>query len=283
MQTIKLNSGRDIPVLGLGVFQIDDAAECERTVREALETGYRLVDTAAAYGNEESVGKAVVKSGIPREEIFISTKVWVQDFGYEKTKASVERSLAKLDCGYIDLVLLHQQLSDYYGSWRALEELVKEGKVRSIGVSNFYPDRLADLCANFEIKPAVDQIECHPFYAREKDIAAMERFSVAPMAWAPFAEGGHDIFLNEVLSKIGKKYGKTAAQTALRWNIQRGVIVIPKTVHIERMKENMDVFDFTLTEEEMKVISSLDTGKTEIIDHLNVDTVLFLNAHKIRD
>lgn len=242
-----------------------------------------MIDTAASYGNEEAVGKAVKKSGIPREDIFISTKVWVQDFGYEKTKKAVLSSLEKLDMEYADLILLHQQLSDYYGSWRALEELCREGKIRAIGVSNFYPDRLADLCLNAEIPPTVNQIECHPFYQREYDLAVMKDLGVLPMAWAPFAEGGHDIWNNDVLKRIGGKYGKSVAQTALRFNIQRGVIVIPKTVHKKRMLENLDVWDFTLSAEDMEQIKNLDTGRTEIIDHLKIDMVKFLNQHKIHD
>lgn len=283
MEFVTLNNGTKMPEEGLGVFQIEDLADCERVVVEALEAGYRMIDTAASYGNEEAVGKAVKKSGIPREDIFISTKVWVQDFGYEKTKKAVLASLEKLDMEYADLVLLHQQLSDYYGSWRALEELCREGKIRAIGVSNFYPDRLADLCVNAEIPPAVNQIECHPFYQREYDLAVMKDLGVLPMAWAPFAEGGQDIWNNDVLKKIGSKYGKSVAQTALRFNIQRGVVVIPKTVHKERMIENLSVWDFTLSEEDMEQIKALDTGHTEIIDHLKIDMVKFLNQHKIHD
>lgn len=283
MEFVTLNNGTKMPAEGLGVFQIEDLADCERVVVEALEAGYRMIDTAASYGNEEAVGKAVKKSGIPREDIFISTKVWVQDFGYEKTKKAVLASLEKLDMEYADLVLLHQQLSDYYGSWRALEELCREGKIRAIGVSNFYPDRLADLCVNAEIPPAVNQIECHPFYQREYDLAVMKDLGVLPMAWAPFAEGGQDIWNNDVLKKIGSEYGKSVAQTALRFNIQRGVVVIPKTVHKERMIENLSVWDFTLSEEDMEQIKALDTGHTEIIDHLKIDMVKFLNQHKIHD
>ena len=283
MEFVILNNGTKMPAEGLGVFQIEDLADCERVVVEALEAGYRMIDTAASYGNDEAVGKAVKKSGIPREDIFISTKVWVQDFGYEKTKKAVLASLEKLDMEYADLVLLHQQLSDYYGSWRALEELCREGKIRAVGVSNFYPDRLADLCVNAEIPPAVNQIECHPFYQREYDLAVMKDLGVLPMAWAPFAEGGQDIWNNDVLKKIGSKYGKSVAQTALRFNIQRGVVVIPKTVHKERMIENLSVWDFTLSEEDMEQIKALDTGHTEIIDHLKIDMVKFLNQHKIHD
>lgn len=281
MNTVTLNNGVAMPMLGLGVYQIDDASLCEQIVRDALRAGYRLIDTAAAYGNEEAVGRAVKRSGVPREDIFITTKVWVQDFGYEKTKRAVAASLEKLDMAYVDLVLLHQQLSDYYGSWRALQELCRQGSVRAIGVSNFYPDRLADLCENADILPAVNQIECHPFYQRAYDLDVMKKLRVAPMAWGPFAEGGHDIWNNPILKKIAAKHGKTVAQVALRFTLQRGVIVIPKTVHKDRLIENMAVWDFELDGEDMSQIAALDTGRTEIIDHLTVHMVQFLNRHKI--
>ena len=283
MNTVTLNNGVVMPVLGLGVYQIDDASLCEQIVRDALRAGYRLIDTAAAYGNEEAVGRAVKRSGVPREDIFITTKVWVQDFGYEKTKRAVAASLEKLDMAYVDLVLLHQQLSDFYGSWRALQELCRQGTVRAIGVSNFYPDRLADLCENADILPAVNQIECHPFYQRAYDLDVMKKLRVAPMAWGPFAEGGHDIWNNPILKKIAAKHGKTVAQVALRFTLQRGVIVIPKTVHKDRLIENMAVWDFELDGEDMSQIAALDTGRTEIIDHLTVDMVQFLNRHKIHE
>lgn len=283
MNTVTLNNGVAMPVLGLGVYQIDDASLCEQIVRDALRAGYRLIDTAAAYGNEEAVGRAVKRSGVPREDIFITTKVWVQDFGYEKTKRAVAASLEKLDMAYVDLVLLHQQLSDYYGSWRALQELCRQGTVRAIGVSNFYPDRLADLCENADILPAVNQIECHPFYQRAYDLDVMNKLRVAPMAWGPFAEGGHDIWNNPILKKIAAKHGKTVAQVALRFTLQRGVIVIPKTVHKDRLIENMAVWDFELDGEDMSQIAALDTGRTEIIDHLTVHMVQFLNRHKIHE
>lgn len=283
MNTVTLNNGVAMPVLGLGVYQIDDASLCEQIVRDALRAGYRLIDTAAAYGNEEAVGRAVKRSGVPREDIFITTKVWVQDFGYEKTKRAVAASLEKLDMAYVDLVLLHQQLSDYYGSWRALQELCRQGSVRAIGVSNFYPDRLADLCENADILPAVNQIECHPFYQRAYDLDVMKKLRVAPMAWGPFAEGGHDIWNNPILKKIAAKHGKTVAQVALRFTLQRGVIVIPKTVHKDRLIENMAVWDFELDGEDMAQIAALDTNRTEIIDHLTVHMVQFLNRHKIHE
>ena len=283
MNTVTLNNDVVMPLLGLGVYQVDDASLCEQIILNAQSAGYRLIDTAAAYGNEEAVGRAVRKSGVPREDIFITTKVWVQDFGYEKTKQAVAASLQKLGTGYIDLVLLHQQLSDYYGSWRALQELCRQGTLRTIGVSNFYPDRLADLCENADIIPAVNQIECHPFYQRAYDLEVMKKLHVTPMAWGPFAEGGHDIWNNPVLKDIASKHGKTVAQIALRFNAQRGVVVIPKTVHKDRLLENMDIWDFELDGDDMAQIAALDTGRTEIIDHLNVDVVQFLNRHKIHE
>ena len=283
MEYVILNNGMKMPLEGLGVYQIEDFDTCKKVVLEALQAGYRMIDTASSYNNEEAVGEAMAESGIERKEIFLSTKVWVQDFGYENTKKAVLASLRKLKVDYIDLVLLHQQLSDYYGSWRALEDFCREGKIKAIGVSNFYPDRLTDLCVNAEIVPAVNQIECHPFYQREYDLAVMKDLDVMPMAWAPLAEGGHDIWNNAVLKAIGAKYNKTLAQVVLRFNIQRGVIVIPKTVHQNRMVENMNIWDFELSQEDMNEIRKLDTGKTEIIDHLNVDIVKFLNQYKIHD
>lgn len=283
MEKIRLNNGVEMPQEGLGVFQIENQALCEQVVLDALKAGYRMIDTASSYGNEEAVGRAVRNSGIPREDIFICTKVWVQDFGYENTKKAVTTSLEKLDMEYVDLILLHQQMSDYYGSWRALQELCKEGKIRAIGVSNFYPDRLVDLFVNAEIPPAVNQIECHPFYQRECDLAVMKDLGVAPMAWAPLAEGGHDIWNDPVLSAIARKYDKSVAQVALRFNIQRGVIVIPKTTHENRMAENINIWDFELSAEDMDRIRKLDTGRTDIIDHLDVGIVKFLNQHKIHN
>ena len=283
MQSIRLNNGVEMPMEGLGVFQIEDQEVCDQVVLEALEAGYRMIDTASSYGNEEAVGKAIKKSGISRGEIFVCTKVWVQDFGYENTKKAVLTSLEKLDMEYINLVLLHQQMADYYSSWRALQELYKEGKIKAIGVSNFYPDRLVDLFVNAEIPPAVNQIECHPFYQREYDLSVMKDLGVAPMAWAPLAEGGHDIWNHAVLKSIAEKYGKSVAQVALRFNVQRGVLVIPKTVHQNRMVENINIWDFELSAEDMNRIKELDTGRTEIIDHLSVDIVKFLNQYKIHD
>lgn len=279
MEEVVLNNRKKMPLLGYGVFQVskDDTYRC---VKEALEVGYRLIDTAAGYMNEEEVGKAIRDSGIPREEIFVTTKIWVSDYGDQKTEAALEKALKKLDIGYIDLVLLHQAFGDYYGAYRALEKYYKAGKIKAIGVSNFYPDRLLDLYMNMEIKPMVDQVECHPFYQKDCDVQEMKKLGVVPMAWGPLAEGGHDIFNNETLTKIAKKYGKSAAQVALRWNMDRGVVVIPKSTHRNRMEENFNILDFRLTKEEMDEIKKLDTGKTQIIDHYNLDVVKMLNTVK---
>lgn len=283
MEQKTLANGVKMPMIGFGVYQVEDHNQCEQSVLEALNAGYRLIDTAESYMNEEAVGSAVRKSGLKRDEVFVTSKIWVSNFGYEKTKKAFEAGLKRLGTEYMDLILLHQSLSDYYGSWRALEELYKEGKVRAIGVSNFYPERLTDLCMNAEIKPMVNQIECHPFFQRKTDLECAEHFGVAVEAWAPFAEAGRGIFTNEILTEIAKAHNKTAAQVILRWNIQRGVIVIPKSVHKERIEENIGIFDFTLTDEEMKKIGTLDTGHTEIIDHYNWHIAEFLNTVKGRE
>jgi len=277
IKKVKLNNGIEMPMEGLGVYQVPDLAECEQAVSDALKAGYRLIDTAAGYNNEEAVGTAIRKSEIPREEIFVTTKIWIADFGDDKTSAAVERALNKLDIEYIDLVLLHQAMSDYYGAWRALEKEYEKGRIKAIGVSNFYPDRLVDICENVRIIPAVNQVECHPFYQKEYDLEVMKELGVAPMAWAPFAEGGHDIWNNPVLKGIAEKHGKTVAQVTLRWNVQRGVIVIPKSVHQNRIVENMDIWDFELDTEDMEKISTLDTGKTEIFDHYDIKLVRLCN------
>lgn len=283
MQTVKLSNGMEMPMVGLGVYQVPDAAQCEQSVLDAFEAGYRLVDTAEGYMNEEAVGSAFKKSGLNRNEVFITSKIWISNFGYEKTKRAYDAALKRLDMEYMDLVLLHQSLSDYYGAWRALEELYKEGRIRAIGVSNFYPERLTDLCMNAEIKPMVNQIECHPFFQRETDLECAKHFGVQLEAWAPFAEAGRGIFTNEILTGIAKKYGKTAAQVILRWNVQRGVVVIPKSVHKERIEENINIFDFALSDEDMAAIAALDTGHTEIIDHYDWKTAEFLNTVKGRE
>ena len=283
MQYVKLNNGIEMPLLGFGVFQIPDNTECERVVTDALAAGYHLIDTASAYFNEEGVGKAIAKSGIKREELFVTTKLWIQDAGYENAKKAFQVSLNKLGLDYLDLYLIHQPFNDYYGSWRAMEELYEEGKIRAIGVCNFYPDRLADLCLNSKIKPMINQIECHPFFQQTEAIDTMKEFGVLPEAWGPFAEGSKGIFSNPVLSEIASKYNKTTAQVILRWNIQRGVVVIPKTVRKERMIENFQIWDFELSNDDMQKICSMDTGKSEIINHYTANTAKFLNGYKIHD
>ena len=283
MEYITLNNGVKMPMEGFGVFQVPEAEVCEQAVSDALEVGYRLIDTAAAYFNEEAVGAAIRKSGIPREELFITTKLWIQDAGYENAKKAFRTSLDKLGLDYLDLYLIHQPMNDYYGSWRATEELYEEGKIRAIGVCNFYPERLADLCLNAKVTPAVNQVEIHPFFAQTDAMENMKEFGVQPEAWGPLAEGQHGIFTNPVLTEIGKKYGKTAAQVSLRWNTQRGVVIIPKSTHRERMEENLNIWDFTLSDEEMKAIAGLDLGHSEIIDHSAASTAKFLNGWKIHD
>ena len=281
METVKLNNGVEMPLEGFGVFQVPDPAVCEQAVLDAIATGYRLIDTAAAYMNEEAVGKAIAKCGVPREELFITTKLWVQDASYEGAKAAIETSMKKLGLDYIDLYLIHQPMGDYIGAWRAMEEAYKAGKLKAIGVCNFYPNRLADLCETVEIKPAVNQVELHPFFQQESALALMKEYGVHPEAWGPFAEGNHGIFTHPVLTKIGEKYGKSAAQVALRWNVQRGVTVIPKSVHKERMAQNIAIWDFALSAEDMAEIAKLDVGHSEIVDHSDPKFVQMLHQMKI--
>lgn len=283
MKKVTLNNGVEMPMEGFGVFQIPDAAQCEQAVTDALNAGYRLIDTAAAYMNEEAVGAAIRKSGIPREELFIATKLWIQDYGYENTKKAFRTSMEKLGLDYLDLYLMHQPMSDYYGSWRAMEELYQERKIRAIGVCNFYPERLADLCVNARVIPAVDQIECHPFFQRGKDMENMKDFGVQIEAWGPLAEGQKNIFRNETLAGIDKKYGKSMAQVILRWHIQRGVVVIPKSVHKERIRENIDIWDFELSQEDMDKIAAMDIGRSEVVDHFDPQTAKWLNSFKIHE
>lgn len=283
MEYVKLNNGVEMPMEGFGVFQVSDLSVCERAVLDAVEVGYRSIDTAAAYFNEEAVGSALKKCGVAREELFITTKLWIQDAGYENAKKAFEISLKKLGLDYIDLYLIHQPFGDYYGSWRAMEELYKQGLIRAIGVSNFYPDRLADFCVNVDVKPAVNQIELHPFFAQRNALENMAEFGVCPEAWGPLAEGKHNIFAHPILSKIGAKYGKTPAQVALRWNVQRGVVIIPKSVRRERMAENFDIWNFRLTDAEMSEIDTLDLGHSEIIDHFSPKTAKWLNGWKIHE
>ena len=272
MEYVTLSNGVKMPILGYGVYQVTKD-ECERCVLDALEVGYRSIDTAQSYFNEEEVGSAMKKSGIPREEIFLTSKVWVEHYGYEKTKKSVEESLRKLQTDYLDLMLLHQPFNDYYGAYRALEDLYDEGKLRAIGVSNFYPDRLVDLASFTRIPPMVNQIETHVLNQRTEDHEWMGKYHVAHEAWAPFGEGRGGLFDNEVLKQIGKKYGKTTAQVMLRWNIQRGVIVLPKSAHKERMIQNLDIFDFTLTDEDMNAIAGLDTKTSAFFFHYDPNMV----------
>ena len=283
MQYMALSNGVELPMIGYGTFLIKDGALCERCVADALESSYRLFDTAAAYGNESAVGAALRGSGIPRAEWFVTTKLWVQDASYEGAKAAIETSLRKLGLSYIDLYLIHQPMGDYIGAYRAMEEAYKAGKLRAIGVCNFYPNRLADLCETVEIKPAVNQVELHPFFQQENALALMKEYGVHPEAWGPFAEGNHNIFTHPVLTKIGEKYGKSAAQVALRWNVQRGVTVIPKSVHKERMEQNIGIWDFQLSDEDMAEISKLDIGHSEIVDHSDPKFVQMLHQMKIHD
>lgn len=272
MEYVTLSNGVKMPILGYGVYQVTKD-ECERCVLDALEVGYRSIDTAQSYFNEEEVGSAMKKSGIPREEIFLTSKVWVEHYGYEETRKSVEESLRKLQTDYLDLLLLHQPFNDYYGAYRALEDLYDEGKLRAIGVSNFYPDRLVDLASFARIPPMINQIETHVLNQRNEDHVWMEKYHIAHEAWAPFGEGREGLFDNEVLKQIGEKYGKTAAQVMLRWNIQRGVIVLPKSTHKERMIQNLDVFDFTLKEEDMSAIAGLDTKTSVFFSHYDPNMV----------
>ncbi len=283
MEYVTLNNGIKMPMEGFGVFQVPDPSQCEQAVIDAIECGYRLIDTAAAYMNEEAVGAAIAKSGVPREELFITTKLWVQDASYEGAKQAVETSLKKLGTDYIDLYLIHQPLGDYVGAYRAMEEMYKEGTLKAIGVCNFYPHRLLDLCETVDIIPAVNQVELHPFFAQENAIELMKNYGITPEAWGPFAEGNHGIFTHPVLTEIGNKYGKTAAQVALRWNIQRGVVVIPKSVHKERMEQNFDVWDFTLNDSDMEKIAALDLGKSEIVDHTDCGFIKMLHELKVHD
>lgn len=276
MQKIQLNNGVQMPLLGLGVFQIPDLNECEQTVLTAIRSGYRLIDTAALYLNEPAVGNAIKKSGVDREALFITTKLWVQDTGYEKTKKAFEKSLKELKLDYLDLYLLHQAMGDYYGSWRAMEDLYKEGKIRAIGISNFFPDRVVDLIAHNEIVPAVNQIEYSPFYQRADEHELLKKNNIVTQSWASFAEGKNDFFNNEVLTTIGKKYGKSVAQVTLRWLVQQGIGVIPKSVREERMVENNDIWDFELSRDDMHAIASLNTGKSVFFDHRDPVTAEWL-------
>ncbi|MCD8003360.1 MAG: aldo/keto reductase [Clostridia bacterium] len=272
MEYVTLSNGVKMPVLGYGVYQVS-AEECERCVLDALSVGYRSIDTAQSYFNEAEVGSAIKKSGIPRGEIFLTTKVWIEHYGYEPAKQSVLESMEKLGTDYLDLCLLHQPFSDYYGAWRALEELYEAGKIRSIGISNFYPDRMIDIASFSRIRPMVNQVETHPYNQQTMAKEYMDKYGVQIEAWAPFGEGRGGLFANPEIVKIGEKYGKTSAQVMLRWNIQRGVVVLPKSTHIERMRENLDVFDFTLSDEDMAKMASLDKNESSFFSHSDPATV----------
>lgn len=283
MENITLNNGIKMPLEGFGVFQVSDSKECEQAVLDAISSGYRLIDTAAAYMNEEAVGNALKKCGVPRSELFITTKLWVQDASYDGAKRAFEASLKKLGLDYLDLYLIHQPMGDYFGAYRAMEELYKEGRIRAIGVCNFYSHVLADFCETVEVIPAVNQVELHPFFQQDDALELMREYGVVPEAWGPFAEGNHGIFTHPVLTAIGEKYGKTAAQAALRWNVQRGVVVIPKSVHKNRIEQNIDIWDFTLSDEDMSEITKLDIGHSEIVDHSDPNFIKMIHGMKIHD
>lgn len=281
MQNVKLNNGVEMPILGFGVFQIPNADECERSVLDALQAGYRHIDTAAAYMNEKAVGDAIRKSGIPREEIFVTTKLWIQDTNYESAKKAFEKSLNLLQLDYLDLYLIHQPFNDVHGAWRAMEELYFAGKIKAIGVSNFQPDRLMDLITFNKMVPAVNQVETHPFLQQAANQKFMDENNVQIESWGPFAEGKNNLFQNELLTSIGKKYNKSVAQVVLRWLIQRNVVVIPKSVNKGRIVENFDVFDFELSLSDMNAIISLDTNQSLFIDHRDPSVVKWLGGWKI--
>ena len=276
MQTVKLNNGVEMPILGFGVYQVPDHNECEKAVSEALEVGYRLIDTAQAYFNEEAVGNAIKKSGIDRKDIFLVTKIWISNAGEDKAYKSIDESLKKLQTDYVDLLLIHQPIGDYYGTYRAMEKAYKEGKTRAIGISNFYPDRFVDLSNFVEIRPAINQVETHVFQQQKFSREIMKKYNTQIMSWGPFAEGRNNYFQNETLKEIGAKYGKSVAQVALRFLTQEGIIVIPKSTHKERMEENFNIFDFELSLDELDKIKALDTGKSLFFSHYDPETVEFL-------
>ncbi|MGV7114974.1 aldo/keto reductase [Paenibacillus kyungheensis] len=281
MQTVTLNNGVTMPILGFGVYQIPDAEECENAVYEALQIGYRLIDTAAGYMNEEAVGHAIQRSGVPREELFITTKLWIQDAGYESAKLAFAKSLQKLQVDYLDLYLIHQPFGDYYGAWRAMEELYKEGKIKAIGVSNFLPDRLMDLIVHNDIVPAINQVETHPFHQQIDNATFMKEQGVQIQSWGPFAEGRNQMFSNELLTSIAEKHSKSVAQVILRWLVQRDVVVIPKSVRRERLAENFDIFSFELSREEMEQIATLDTGESLFLSYLDPEIAKMLGNLRV--
>lgn len=281
MQKVILNNGVEMPILGFGVFQMNDPKECEQAVYDALMAGYRLIDTAASYLNEEAVGRAIKRSGVPREELFITTKLWVQDAGYESTKNAFAKSLERLQLDYLDLYLIHQPFGDVYGSWLAMEELYREGKIKAIGVSNFHPDRIIDLIIHNEVIPAVNQVETHPFNQQIESAQFMKENNVQIQSWGPFAEGKNDIFQNEVLVSIAEKHKQSVAQVILRWLTQRGVVVIPKSVRKERIIENFNIFDFELSQEDMEKISTLDTKQSLFFSHRDPEMVKWIGTRKL--
>jgi len=283
MEYRTLANGVKMPMLGYGVFQVRDHEQCRQVVKDAISVGYRLIDTAQSYMNQKAVGEAIRESGVAREEIFLTTKIWMQDNSYEKCRKAVDLALSELDTEYIDLLLLHQPMGDYYGAWRALEEAYEAGKVRAIGMANCYPQIIADMCETVRIRPMVNQVEMHPFFQQQLNVDTMDSYGVVPEAWGPFNEGKRNFFTDPILTEIGAKYGKSAAQVALRWNIQRGVVVIPKSVHKNRMEQNFDVFDFELSAEDMEKIKTMDIGHSEIIDHTDPALIKSLHAYKVHE
>jgi 2,5-diketo-D-gluconate reductase A len=281
MQYVTLNTGKQMPVLGFGVFQIPDANECERSVIDAIDAGYRLIDTAASYLNEEAVGKGLKNSGIARDELFVTTKLWVQDTGHERTRQAIEKSLNRLQLDYLDLYLIHQPFGDVHGSWRAMEEAHREGRLRAIGVSNFHPDRLMDIIAFNEVAPAVNQIEVNPFHQQDESVSFMRENGVQAQAWAPFAEGRNNLFQNEVLAQIGAKYGKSVGQVILRWLVQRDVVALAKSVRRERMAENLNVFDFELNADDRAKIATLETGTSSFFSHRDPAMVKWMSERQL--
>jgi 2,5-diketo-D-gluconate reductase A len=281
MQHVTLNNGLSMPILGFGVFQIPDAVECERAVADAIESGYRLIDTAASYMNEAAVGQGVRGSGLARNDLFITSKLWVQDAGYDRTKAAIDRSLQRLRMDYLDLYLIHQPFGDVHGSWRAMEEAQRAGKLRAIGVSNFQPDRLMDIIAFNEIAPAVNQVEINPFHQQAEVVAFMQAQGVQAQAWAPFAEGRNNLFENSVLAALAARHGKTVGQVVLRWLVQRNVVVLAKTVRRERMVENLDIFDFALDDEDLRAIAGLETGISSFFSHRDPDIVKWMSERQL--
>jgi 2,5-diketo-D-gluconate reductase A len=278
---VTLNNGVEMPILGFGVFQVPDLAECERSVRDAIDVGYRLLDTAASYGNEEAVGAAIRNHGIDRSDLFVTTKLWIEDASYQRAKAAFERSMNKLQLDYLDLYLIHQPYGDVYGAWRAMEELYRAGRIRAIGVSNFYPDRLVDFVLHNDIVPAVNQIEIHPFHSQDDAQKVLQEYGVQPEAWGPFAEGKNDLFTNPVLQSIGNKHGKSVAQVVLRWLTQRGIVAIPKSVRRARMAENFAVFDFDLDQDDLTAIAALDQKASSLFDHRDPAMVKWLGTRKL--